>query len=109
MSNELNMSVTPLAMPPTPAPARTFDACVAAKSRLQIMLSCAFFIYYFSLVIGAGWFRPVMTIQLYGGVNLGIFLAISQYPFVACLAMFYARQMKRLDTEIKALAEAQEI
>jgi uncharacterized membrane protein (DUF485 family) len=88
---------------------KAFDDCMATKNRLLLVLGVAIFIYYFALIVGAGWFRPFYTRSLPGGLNVGIAFALSQYIFVAALALIYARHMQRVDAEIKMLAEAWEI
>jgi len=93
---------------PIVSPTQAFDECMAKKNRMLLVLGVAVFIYYFALIVGAGWFRPFYTRSLPGGLNVGIAFALSQYFFVGALALIYARRMKHVDAQIKLLAEARE-
>jgi uncharacterized membrane protein (DUF485 family) len=112
----LEIVITNLDMPapatqpqPIVSPTQAFDDCMAAKNRMLLVLGVAIFIYYFALIVGAGWFRPFYTRSLPGGLNIGIAFALSQYVFVAALALLYARRMRRVDAQIKTLVEAREM
>jgi uncharacterized membrane protein (DUF485 family) len=105
----LDMPVPATGAQPIVSPIQAFDDCIAAKNRMLLILGAAIFIYYFALIVGAGWFRPFYTRSLPGGLNIGIAFALSQYVFVAALALIYARRMKRVDAQIKRLAEAPEM
>lgn len=83
----------------------SFEKCMAEKNRMLITLSAVFFTYYFAFIIGAGWFREIYVLPLMGGVNVGTAFAISQYFFVAGLALIYAYRMKRIDTQIKLFSD----
>ncbi|WP_397453195.1 DUF485 domain-containing protein [Pseudomonas sp. NA-150] len=82
-----------------------FNKAMVAKNRMLLILSSVFCAYYFALIIGAGWFRSLFIMQLPGGLNVGIAFALSQYFFVAGLAVIYAWRMQRVDLQIKKLAQ----
>ncbi|VVE57361.1 hypothetical protein PHO31112_05185 [Pandoraea horticolens] len=84
----------------------TFEACVASKSRLIIRLTAAFFVWYFALLIGDGWFRSQFATPIAGMVNVGMVLTLSQYLFGAGLAIFYAWRMRTIDAQIAAATAA---
>jgi uncharacterized membrane protein (DUF485 family) len=84
---------------------QSFEKCMAAKNRMLITLSAVFFTYYFTFIIGAGWFRDIYVLPLMGGVNVGTAFALSQYFFVAGLALIYAYRMRRIDAQIKVFAD----
>ncbi|WP_174979684.1 DUF485 domain-containing protein [Pandoraea communis] len=91
----------PIAPPSTAAfQPGTFEACVKSKNRLIMRLTAAFFIWYFALLIGDGWFRSQLATPIAGVVNVGMVFALSQYLFGAGLAIFYARRMRTIDAQI---------
>jgi uncharacterized membrane protein (DUF485 family) len=94
---------------PNVSPTSAFDDCMAAKNRMLLVLGTAIFIYYFALIVGAGWFRALYTQVLPGGLNVGIAFALSQYVFVAVLALIYAQRMRHIDAQIKTLVEVGEL
>lgn len=109
MITNLDMHAPATRFQPNVVSTKAFDDCMATKNRLLLVLGVAIFIYYFALIVGAGWFRPFYTRSLPGGLNVGIAFALSQYIFVAALALLYARHMQRVDAQIKTLAEAWEM
>lgn len=87
-------------------PPGTFEACVASKNRLLICLSAAFFVWYFALLIGDGWFRSLFATRIAGTLNAGMLFTLSQYFFGAGLAIVYARRMRSIDVQFAAMAAA---
>lgn len=108
MITNLDLPASGARAQPIVSPTQAFDECMAKKNRMLLVLGVAVFIYYFALIVGAGWFRPFYTRSLPGGLNVGIAFALSQYFFVGALALIYARRMKHVDAQIKLLAEARE-
>lgn len=106
MLTHMNLSPPAVKASSLKTQAEVFDACVASKNRLLILLSGAFFAYYFTLVIGAGWFRSLFASPLFGQVNVGIVFTLSQYLFGAALALLYAKRMKAIDARIATVAQS---
>jgi hypothetical protein len=48
-------------------------------------------------------------LQVLGGMNLGTVFALSQYLFVAGLAVVYTRRMTIIDARIKVLAATRNV
>ncbi len=109
MISDLNLPVAALRIPAAEPPSSAFDACVSSKNRLLMLLSSAFFMYYFALIVGAGRCRSLFTLQVLGGMNLGTVFALSQYLFVAGLAVVYTRRMTIIDARIKVHAATRNV
>lgn len=100
------LSVPPLHTVEKALAIESFERCMAAKNRMLVTLSAVFFTYYFAFIVGAGWFRDIYVLPLMGGVNVGTAFAVSQYFFVAGLALIYAYRMKAIDIQITTFSDA---
>lgn len=105
---DAHMKLSEPIAPPSTAESQpgTFEACVKSKNRLIIQLTTAFFVWYFALLIGDGWFRSQFATPITGMVNVGMLFTLSQYLFGAGLAIFYARRMRTIDAQIAAATAA---
>jgi uncharacterized membrane protein (DUF485 family) len=76
------------------------------KNRMLWLLMLIFFIFYFSLLIGAAYYKPLFASIVIGQFNFGLIFAVSQYFFAAALAVFYARYMKKIDAAMLQILAA---
>ena len=83
-----------------------FTASVKKKANMLWILMIAFLIYYFALLVGAAYFRPMFATILFGNINLGMVFAISQYAFAGAIALYYAHYMKHIDQLLQKVATA---
>ena len=64
------------------------------KAGMIIMLTAASLVWYFGLLFGAAYYKPLFATILTGNINFGMAFAISQYLFAAIIVVIYARFMK---------------
>lgn len=77
------------------------------KARVLWLLMVAFLGYYFALLIGAAYFRPLFASIVFGNMNVGMLFALSQYAFAGAVAMYYAHYMKQVDASMQEVIDAQ--
>jgi uncharacterized membrane protein (DUF485 family) len=70
---------------------------IQRKSRFIWLLTIVSLGYYFALLLGAAYFRPLFGTIVAGHVNLGMLFAFSQYLFAGVIAIIYANFMKKID------------
>ncbi len=70
------------------------------KGRVLWILMIAFLCYYFALLIGAAYYRPLFAEMFWGNLNLGMAFALSQYLFAGGIALYYAHYMKQIDASM---------
>jgi uncharacterized membrane protein (DUF485 family) len=80
-----------------------FQLCMRQKSRMLWILMTAFLCYYFALLAGAAYYRPLFAQMLIGNLNLGMAFTLSQYLFAGAIALVYAQYMKKVDTTMQEL------
>jgi uncharacterized membrane protein (DUF485 family) len=78
-----------------------------AKGRVLWRLMIAFLIYYFALLIGAAYYRPLFSLMVTSNLNFGMFFALSQYLFAGAIALFYAYYMKKIDASMADVIDTQ--
>ncbi len=83
-----------------------FSVCIKKKSHMLWMLMVAFLMYYFALLVGAAYFRPLFAAILIGNINVGVVFAISQYVFAGAIALYYAQYMKTVDILMQKVISA---
>ena len=66
----------------------------------RMMLFALF--YFFSLPIASAYFQPLLSIQIWGVINIGLLFALSQFIVAWCIAAIYA---KRANAEFDARAQ----
>lgn len=74
-----------------------FSNGIKKKAHMLWMLMAAFLTYYFILLVGAAYFRPLFAEILLGNINFGMVFAISQYVVAGAIALYYAHYMKQVD------------
>ena len=63
-------------------------------------------IYFFCLPIATAYFQPILTIKIWGVMNLGLAFALSQFVVAWVIAIIYAnRANKQFDVLAKALVD----
>ncbi len=60
-------------------------------------------IFFFLLPIATAYFQPILTVKIWGVINIGLLFALSQFFVAWCIAAIYA---KRANTEFDARAKA---
>ncbi|MDX6008376.1 DUF485 domain-containing protein [Cupriavidus necator] len=80
---------------------REFVVVSRGRSFTIVVLLLAFAIYYFALLLGAAYWSDVLSIRIVGAVNVGMILAISQYPVAGLIAAIYVWRMRKFDKLIE--------
>ena len=83
-----------------------FQALHKDKNRFLWRMMLFALIYFFCLPIAAAYFQPILTIKIWGVINLGLLFALSQFIVAWCIAAIYAKRANReFDARAKALIE----
>lgn len=83
-----------------------FHANIQRKGRMLWLLMLAFICYYFALLAGAAYYRPLFSELCIGKLNVGMVFALSQYAFAGGIALYYAHYMKSVDSAMHELVAA---
>jgi uncharacterized membrane protein (DUF485 family) len=76
------------------------------KNRFLCGMMLFALIYFFCLPIATAYFQPVLTIKIWGVINLGLAFALSQFVVAWVIAIIYAnRANKQFDVRAKALVD----
>ena len=76
------------------------------KNRFLWRMMLFALIYFFCLPIAAAYFQLILTIKIWGVINIGLLFALSQFIVAWCIAVIYARRANHeFDTRAKALIE----
>ena len=74
---------------------------VSAVARRQATFHCArdlfFVVYYFALPVLVGWVPQLMSLPVFGPINIAYLFALSQFFMAWCIAALYVRQAARWD------------
>ena len=79
-----------------------FKALHRDKNRFLWRMMLFALIYFFTLPIAAAYFQSVLTIKIWGVINIGLMFALSQFIVAWCIATLYA---KRANSEFDARAK----
>ena len=60
-------------------------------------------VFFFCLPIATAYFQPILTVKVWGVINIGLLFALSQFIVAWCIAAIYA---KRANSEFDARAKA---
>jgi uncharacterized membrane protein (DUF485 family) len=83
-----------------------FAKVIERKARILWTLSLLSLGYYFALVAGAAYLRPLFASVLIGNINVGMVFAASQYIFAGGIAFIYAHYMKQIDLSMQSILKA---
>lgn len=83
-----------------------FIQSMRRKSRFIMLLTVAGLGFYFALLWGAAYFRPLFGTIIIGHINLGMLFAFSQYLFAGAIALIYAAFMKKTDAIVQEIVAA---
>lgn len=79
-----------------------FQALHRKKRNFLTLLMALSVVYYFLLPVGAAWWPALFRLPVYGAVNAGILLALSEFVVALVVAACYTR---RANQEFDRLAE----
>ncbi len=80
-----------------------FQALHRDKNRFLWRMMLFALIYFFCLPIATAYFQPILTVKIWGVINIGLLFALSQFIVAWCIAAIYA---KRANAEFDARAKA---
>ncbi len=83
-----------------------FIQSMRSKSRFIFLLTVVGLGYYFALLWGAAYFRPLFGTIVVGHINFGMLFAFSQYLFAGVIALIYASFMKKTDAALHDIVAA---
>ncbi len=63
-------------------------------------------VFYFSLPIATAYFQSILTVKIWGVINVGLLFALSQFIVAWCIAAIYAKRANaEFDSRAKILIE----
>ncbi|PPC84950.1 MAG: hypothetical protein CTY37_09155 [Methylotenera sp.] len=80
-----------------------FQALHRDKNHFLWRMMLVALVYFFCLPIATAYFQPILTIKIWGVINIGLLFALSQFVLAWCIAAIYA---KRANAEFDARAKA---
>jgi len=87
------------------ATSEVFNTAVARHRRATVGLCIGFIALYFTLLVGAAYFRDGFTTQVWGRVNVGLLFALSQYLVAGLVAWTYVAIMRKTDRAIDSFKQ----
>lgn len=72
------------------------------KNRFLWRMMLFALVFFFLLPIATAYFQPILTVKVWGVINIGLLFALSQFIVAWCIAVIYA---KRANTEFDARAK----
>ncbi|MES2547717.1 MAG: DUF485 domain-containing protein [Pseudomonadota bacterium] len=83
-----------------------FQALQKDKNRFLWRMMLFALIYFFCLPIAAAYFQSILTIKIWGIMNVGLLFALSQFIVAWCIAAIYAKRANReFDARAKTLVD----
>jgi uncharacterized membrane protein (DUF485 family) len=76
------------------------------KRQVLWILMIFFLCYYFALLIGAAYYRPLFAEILFANINVGLVFALSQYFVAGGIALYYAQYMKKIDASVQDVIDS---
>jgi uncharacterized membrane protein (DUF485 family) len=83
-----------------------FQELHRTKSRFLSCLMCFALIYFFCLPISTAYFQSILTIKIWGVMNIGLLFALSQFVIAWGIAIIYAKRANHhFDQQAKAIIQ----
>ena len=74
-----------------------FQQLLVVKRRFIVRATLFFVVYYFALPVLVGWVPRLMSLPVFGPINIAYLFALSQFFMAWCIAALYVRQAARWD------------
>lgn len=81
----------------TLAETKQFKEMIQKKKAFLVPATIFFFVYYFTLPVLAGYFKPIMAAKVTESINFGYVFALSQFVMAWILAYVYTRKANQFD------------
>ncbi|MES2498951.1 MAG: DUF485 domain-containing protein [Pseudomonadota bacterium] len=76
------------------------------KNRFLWRMMLFALVFYFSLPIATAYFQSILTVKIWGVINVGLLFALSQFIVAWCIAAIYAKRANaEFDSRAKILIE----
>lgn len=83
-----------------------FKALYTDKNRFLRRMIVFALLYFFMLPIAAAYFQPILSIKIWGVINIGLLFALSQFTVAWSIAFMYTKRANsEFDARAKILAD----
>lgn len=83
-----------------------FKALQCKKNKFLLRMILFALLYFFMLPIAAAYFQPILSIKIWGVINVGLLFALSQFIVAWSIAFRYAKRANsEFDVRAKILAD----